>query len=190
MAPQVSGAEPNHVTVNPPAGTAREEQGLTGVAPETGLSWSCSSLWIFSLSDQIQFLLLPGNFVRTSLLTFDLPSRSVGSVCRPPGPLLPLISSQLTVTCSRVLFWSHSVCQSHTHPALLTYRRWVSLRARFSLFHHSSYAITRQASQTEAEKHLHLLDVGRTARVCSQNPVKERRSLVHPESSNIFTSRE
>lgn len=39
MSPKVSGAELDHVTVSPPAGSTGEEQGVgaTGVGPETGL---------------------------------------------------------------------------------------------------------------------------------------------------------
>lgn len=39
MSPKVSGAELDHVTVSPPAGSTGEEQGVSaaGVGPETGL---------------------------------------------------------------------------------------------------------------------------------------------------------
>lgn len=134
MSPKVSGNELDHVTVSPPAGSAREEQGvsatwsgtrnMTGlvlllplVLPlvlQSGLTDSSSFCCHVNLSSSFQ--------IRTSSLTPD-PDFQVSKISfwRPPGALLPLLWVN-------TLLLVHALCyvhQSHTHPALLTYQQCV-----------------------------------------------------------------
>lgn len=120
MSPMVSGNELDHVTVSPPAGSAREEQGISatwsGTRNMTGLVLLLPLVLQSGLTDSSSFcchVTLSSSFqIRTASLTPD-PDFQVSKIrLETSRSSAATALGQHTVTCSRVM-----LCPSVTHTS-------------------------------------------------------------------------